>query len=65
MKEIYFKQAVIRNINKQKIKINNSKEYTKEEKGLILKGMGMAIDRVNDAYLDKTYRSQVELPALD
>lgn len=64
MKEVYFQQAVIRNINKQKQKINNEKKYAAQEKALLLKGLNMAIDRVNTAYKDKRYRELVGLPEI-
>lgn len=65
MKEFYFQQAAIRNINRQKQKVNNSKGYTVSEKALLIKGMNMAIDRVNTAYQDDKYREQVNLPKVN
>lgn len=64
MKQQYFQQAIIRNIGRQKTKINNDKNYTQSEKDFIIKGLNMAIDRVNTAYQDVKYRDQVGLPQI-
>lgn len=41
-----------KNINKQKNKINNSKDYTEEEKKLIIKGLNLAINRIDQVFTE-------------
>jgi phage-related holin len=57
--------AIIKNINKQKQKINNTKQYTINEKLLIIKGLNMALNRVHTVYQDDDYRSKAGLSLLN
>lgn len=46
-------ELILKNIKRQKQKINNSKEYTDDEKALIMKGIDMAYDRVHSIPVEK------------